>query len=301
MYALRMKKILITGASGMLGRKLTNKLSDLFDVLALSRDQKSSLSLDITNKDEVHNIFKSFIPDIVINCAAFTNVDKSETEKSLARDVNVKGLENIIKSLPLKSKIIHISTDYVFDGQSGDYKEDDMKSPINYYGKTKLESENMLIGSNRNYLIIRPNVLYSEENTPFSRTSNSSKPAEHFLSWLLNALSNNERVAVVDDQISNPVYIPDLVNVIATSILVDYTGICHYGSEDVISRYDFAMKVCEIFNLDSSKIIPINSSELNQLALRPKKTSLNCKKIVEDLNIELYTTDYSLNRIYSNK
>ena len=285
----------------MLGRKLTNKLSDLFDVLALSRDQKTSLSLDITNKDEVHNIFKSFIPDIVINCAAFTNVDKSETEKSLARDVNVKGLENIIKSLPLKSKIIHISTDYVFDGQSGDYKEDDMRSPINYYGKTKLESENVLIGSNRNYLIIRPNVLYSEENTPFSLTSNSSKPAEHFLSWLISALSNNERVAVVDDQISNPVYIPDLVNVIATSILVDYTGICHYGSEDVVSRYDFAMKACEIFNLDSSKIIPINSSELNQVALRPKKTSLNCKKIVEDLNIELYTTDYSLNRIYSNK
>ena len=285
----------------MLGRKLTNKLSDLFDVLALSKDKESSLSLDIANNDAVHNIFKSFKPDVVVNCAAFTDVDKSETEKSLARDVNVKGLENIIKSLPLKSKIIHISTDYVFDGQSGDYKEDDMKSPINYYGKTKLESENVLIGSNRNYLIIRPNVLYSEENTPFSLASNSSKPAEHFLSWLIRALSNNERVAVVNDQISNPVYIPDLVNVIATSILVDYTGICHYGSEDVLSRYDFAMKTCEIFNLDSSKIIPINSSELNQIALRPKKTSLNCKKIVEDLNIELYTTDYSLNRIYSNK
>jgi len=285
----------------MLGRKLTEKLSDLFDVLALSKDQKSSLSLDVTNKDAVHDIFTSFKPDIVINCAAFTNVDKSETEKSLARDINVNGLANIIKSVPLKSKIIHISSDYVFDGQSGDYKEDDMKSPINYYGKTKLEAENILIGSNRNYLIIRPNVLYSEDNTPFSVSLNSFKPAQHFLSWLISALSNNEKIKVVDDQISNPVYVPDLVDVIMTSILVDYTGICHYGSEDVISRYDFAMKACEVFALDSSKILPINSSELKQVALRPKKSSLNCQRIVSDLNIELYTTDYSLNRISSKK
>ena len=297
-----MKKILITGASGMLGRRLTGKLSDLFDVLALSKDKELSLSLDITNKDAVHNIFQSFKPDVVVNCAAFTNVDKSETEKSLARDVNVKGLENIIKSLPLKSKIIHISTDYVFDGQSGDYKEDDMRSPINYYGKTKLEAENVLIGSNCNYLIIRPNVLYSDENTPFDmREGFLFKPAQHFLSWLISALSTNEKVKVVNDQISNPVYIPDLVDVITTSILVDYTGVCHYGSEDVISRYDFAIKACKIFGYNSSKILPIYSDELKQAALRPKKSSLNCQKIAKDLNIELYTTDYSLNRIYSNK
>ncbi len=301
MHALRMKKILITGASGMLGRRLTGKLSDLFDVLALSKDKKTPLSLDITNKDAVHNILKSFKPDIVVNCAAFTNVDKSETEKSLVRDVNVKGIENIIKSLPLKSKIIHISTDYVFNGQSGDYKEDDMKSPVNYYGKTKLESENVLIGSNCNYLIIRPNVLYSGDNTPFSTSLDSFKPAQHFLSWLISALSNDKKVKVVNDQISNPVYVPDLVDIIITSILVDYTGICHYGSEDIISRYDFAIKACNIFGLDSSKISPINSGELKQVALRPKKTSLNCQKIERDLNIELYTTDYSLNRIYLNK
>ena len=301
MYPLRMKKILITGASGMLGRRLTGKLSDLFDVLALSKDKKIPLSLDVTNKDAVHNILKSFKPNIVVNCAAFTNVDKSETKKSLVRDINVKGIENIIKSLPLKSKIIHISTDYVFDGQSGDYKEDDMRLPVNYYGKTKLESENILIGSNCNYLIIRPNVLYSEDNTPFSTSLDSFKPAQHFLSWLITTLSNDEKVKVVNDQISNPVYIPDLVDIIITSILVDYTGICHYGSEDIISRYDFAIKACNVFGLDSSKILPINSDELKQVALRPKKTSLNCQKIARDLNIELYTTDYSLNRIYLNK
>ena len=120
---------------------------------------------------------------------------------------------------------------------------------------------------------------------------------------------NNKEVKVVDDQVSNPVYVPDLVDVIITSILVDYSGVSHYGSEDVISRYDLALKVCEIFNkyspskraFDSGKILPINSSELNQVAMRPKKSFLNCQRIVKDLNIELYPTDYSLNRICSNQ
>ena len=293
-----MKKILITGSSGLLGQKMTDKLSGLFNVLSLSK-AGSDNCLDITSKDAVHNTFNEFKPDIVINCAAFTNVDKSETEKSLARDVNVKGLTNIISSLPVDSKIIHISTDYVFDGESGDYKEDDMKSPINYYGKTKLEADNLLMGSNCNYLIIRPNVLYSYDNV-FNQSSKDNY-SQHFLSWLTYSLSNNDCVKIVDDQISNPVYIPDLVDVITTSVLVDYTGVSHYGSEDVLSRYQFAIKVCNIFGFNPGKVLAIKSDELNQIALRPKKSSLDCSKIVQDLNIDLYPTDYSLNRIYSKR
>ena len=296
MYVIKMKKILITGSSGLLGQKITDKLSGLFNVLSLSRFGSGGC-LDITSKDAVYNTFKEFKPDIVINCAAFTDVDKSETEKSLARDVNVKGLTNIIGSLPNNSKIIHISTDYIFDGESGYYKEDDMKNPINYYGKTKLEADNLLMGSNCNYLIIRPNVLYSYDNV-FNQSPKDNYN-QHFLSWLIYSLSNNDNVKVVDDQISNPVYIPDLVNVIITSVLVDYSGISHYGSEDVLSRYEFAIKVCNIFGFDSGKILAIKSDELNQIALRPKKSSLDCSKIVQDLNIDLYSTDYSLNRIYS--
>ena len=293
-----MKKILITGSSGLLGQKITDKLSGLFNVLSLPRSGAGNC-LDITNKDAVHNTFKEFKPDIVINCAAFTNVDKSEKEKSLARDINVKGLTNIIGSLDTNSKIIHISTDYIFDGESGDYKEDDMKSPINYYGKTKLEADNLLMGSNCNYLIIRPNVLYSYDNI-FNQSSKDNY-MQHFLSWLVYSLFNQNEVKIVDDQISNPVYVPDLVNVITTSILVDYSGVSHYGSEDSLSRYDFAVKVCNIFGFDRRKIIAIKSEQLNQIALRPKNSSLNCNKIVHDLNIDLFSTDYSLKRAYLKK
>ena len=293
-----MKKILITGSTGLLGQKITDKLSTLFNVLPLPKAGPGN-SMDITSKDAVHNTFKDFNPDIVINCAAFTNVDRSEIDKSLTRDINVKGLTNIINSLPVKSKIIHISTDYVFDGESGNYKEGDMKSPVNYYGKTKLEADNLLMGSNCNYLIIRPNVLYSYDNVSYSKDKLSNNHNQHFLSWLTYSLFNEKEVKVVDDQISNPVYIPDLVDVITTSVLIDYSGVSHYGSEDVLSRYDFALKVCKIFGFDPGKVLAIKSDELNQIALRPKKSSLNCNKIAQDLNIDLYPTDYSLDRIYS--
>ena len=237
----------------------------------------------------MYSIFKNFNPDFVINCAAFTNVDSCELNKQIARNVNVKGLMNLLKCMSKNSKMIHISTDYVFNGKDGNYKENDMKEPINYYGKTKLEADNLLMGSNSNYLIIRPNVLYS---------SNLSKN-NHFLSWVVNSLKDKTEINVVNDQISNPVYVSDLVEVILSSLLVEYNGVYHFGSEDVISRYDFALLISKIFKLDENLINPIKTSDLKQIAKRPKKSFLNCNKIISDLNIDLYPTEYSLMRIYN--
>ena len=283
-----MKKVLITGSGGILGTELSIRLNELFDVLALPKSSSKNF-LDITDFNMMYSIFKNFDPDFVINCAAFTNVDSCELNKQIARNVNVKGLMNLIKCMSKNSKMIHISTDYVFDGKDGNYKENDMKEPINYYGKTKLEADNLLMGSNSNYLIIRPNVLYS---------SNLSKN-NHFLSWVVNSLKDKTEINVVNDQISNPVYVSDLVEVILSSLLVDYNGVYHFGSEDVISRYDFALLISKIFKLDENLINPIKTSDLKQIAKRPKKSFLNCNKIISDLNIDLYPTEYSLMRIYN--
>jgi len=283
-----MKKVLITGSGGILGSELSIRLNELFDVLALPKSSSKNF-LDITDFNMMYSIFKSFDPDFVINCAAFTNVDYCESNKQIARNVNVKGLMNLIKCMSKTSKMIHISSDYVFDGKDGNYKENDMKKPINYYGKTKLEADNLLMGSNSNYLIIRPNVLYS---------SNISKN-NHFLSWVVNSLKEKTKINVVNDQISNPVYVPDLVEVIVSSLLVDYNGVYHFGSEDVISRYDFALLISKIFKLDENLINPIKTSDLKQIANRPKKSFLNCNKIISDLNIDLFPTEYSLMRIYN--
>ena len=281
-----MKKVLITGSSGILGLELSNRLGELFDVLALPKSGKNKF-LDVTNLDMMHNIFKNFDPDFVINCAAYTNVDLCESNKQIARNVNVKGLMNLLKCMSKKSKMIHISTDYVFDGKNGNYKENDMKEPVNYYGKTKLEADNLLMGSNSNYLIIRPNVLYS---------SNLNEN-NHFLSWVINSLKDKKEISVVNDQISNPVYISDLVEVVLSSLFVEYNGVYHFGSEDIISRYDFALLISKIFNLDENLVNPIKTCDLKQIAKRPLKSFLDCNKIVSDLKIDLHSTEYSLMRI----
>ena len=281
-----MKKVLITGSSGILGLELSNRLGELFDVLALPKSGKNKF-LDVTNLDMMHNIFKNFDPDFVINCAAYTNVDLCESNKQIARNVNVKGLMNLLKCMSKKSKMIHISTDYVFDGKNGNYKENDMKEPVNYYGKTKLEADNLLMGSNSNYLIIRPNVLYS---------SNLNEN-NHFLSWVINSLKDKKEISVVNDQISNPVYISDLVEVVLSSLFVEYNGVYHFGSEDIISRYDFAILISKIFNLDENLVNPIKTCDLKQIAKRPLKSFLDCNKIVSDLKIDLHSTEYSLMRI----
>ena len=159
--------------------------------------------------------------------------------KWLARNINVLGLENLIKASKKGTKIIHISSDYVFDGKKGNYEEGDLTYPINYYGKTKLESENLIIGSNKPYVIFRPNVLYSD-NFKYN----------NFLSWVFNSLSKNIPLNIVSDQKSNPTYIPELVKAIFNSILLDFRGILHIGSNDTLSRFEFASKICKIFKLN---------------------------------------------------
>ena len=284
-----MKKILITGASGMLGSALSTKLSSDFDVYPYCKSSYNGINvLDVTDIDQVYTVINFVNPDIIINCAAYTNVDLAELNKFESRQVNVSGLLNILKVSSKNMKIIHISTDYIFDGLSGNYLESDIKNPLNYYGKTKLEAENYLIGSNINYLIIRPNVLYTYDLM-----------SSNFFSWVINSLTNNTTISVVNDQFNNPVYIPDLLDIIKDSILLDYSGISHFGSEDTLSRYDFSLKICNTFNLNEKLINEIKTSDLNQIARRPLNTSLNCTKIESELEINLYSTDYSFNRIKS--
>ena len=285
------KRILITGGSGLLGSELYIGLKSIFNVLTISKTGHNKCKkLDITNIDNLNNLISNFKPEIIINCAAFTDVDNAELDRNIARKVNVIGLSNIIKCSNKNTKIIHISSDYVFDGEKGNYFENDQTFPINYYGKTKLEAENILIGSNHKYLIIRPNVLF---------TSNLTK--KHFLSWILNSLKCGNYISLVTDQISNPTYIPNLTSFITDAILIGYEGLCHFGSDDYISRYDYALKVCTIYGYDNNKIVPLSSNELNQTARRPLNTSLNCTKIKNDLDFETYSIDYSLRKTYLKK
>ena len=284
----RMKNILVTGASGLLGSEIIKTLSPFYNILPTSRSLclENSKILDVTKRNEIDCLIEDFKPSIIINCAAYTHVDNAEKNKKNARDINVKGLENLIKASSKKIKIIHISSDYVFDGKKGFYSENDPTFPINYYGKTKLESENLLIGSNLEFLIIRPNVLYSNDLSK-----------NHFLSWVVNSLSRGEEISVAADQVSNPTYVPDLVQIISDAILLNFSGVFHVGSENSISRYDFAIQIADIFKFKKKLILPVESSSLNQKALRPLNSSLNCNKLQSEMNIELYPVEYGIRRV----
>ena len=288
------KKILIIGANGQLGRSLSNLLKDHFNVLGsdlnIPNIEQSSIAfieMDITNFETVDNIVNEYIPDIIINTAAYTNVDQSEVQRDLAWSVNVHGLENIIKASQQSTRIIHISSDYVFDGKNGPYKEEDKTYPISYYGRTKLAGENALRGSRRKYLILRPNVLY--QSTTHDQAS--------FFAWVYTSLNQGKKINVVTDQTSNPTWVIPFSQVILKCIVLNTEGIYHYGSDDNVNRYEFALMIARTFDFDESLINPILTEDLNQLAPRPKHSGLCTDKIQSELDVKVYPIQYCLDQI----
>ena len=266
----------------MLGSTYINMSSDLFDLVITSSSNDEHIYLDITDAVLVKAVLEKYKPDVILNCSAYTDVDKAEANKNIVHSVNVNGLENLIKYSDLNTKIVHISSDYIFNGVSGPYTENTFPYPINYYGKTKHEAENILISSVRESLIFRVGGLFS-----FSHHDN-------FFNWVYSELNNNNNFNVVDDQISNPTFVNNLVDVINKSIILNLAGIYNYGSNDFISRYDFAIYIADYFGFNKDLINPIKTHELNQDAKRPLKTGLICDKIQQVLDIELETIPFIL-------
>ena len=281
------KKVLITGSNGQLGTKILSLKKFNFSFIPTSLHIKNNIHLDITNSSQVKKILNEYNPDVIINCAAYTNVEKANTNKKKCHDVNVNGVKNLIRYSSKHTKLIHISSDYVFDGKSEKpYEENDYTYPINYYGKTKLESENYLIGCEKNnYLIFRPNVIYSDIGN-------------NFFMYVHESLKNNKNIYLVDDQISNPTNCLNFANIILESILMDLNGIYHYGSLDIVSRYDFGIKIANYFNLNKEYINRISTDQLQQKSKRPFNTSLNCDKIQSHLDCTLLTSEQSFNNIF---
>lgn len=267
------KRILIVGSNGMLGQRTVEFYLDQknYELLCLSVEDKSVidevdyLSCDLADKEKIKKAVYDFCPDSIINVAAYTNVDLSETERELAWKINVKGVEYLAEaSRIIDAHLIHISTDYIFDGKNGPYSESALPNPLGYYGRTKLASENALKISGINYTILRTNVLYG--------TAKNSRP--DFVKWVVNKLRNNEQIRIVTDQINNPTFIDDLVQAINQVIEFRKYGIYNIGGPEFLSRYDFTLRIADYFKLDKSLIIPIKTVELNQPARRPLKSGL---------------------------
>jgi len=286
-------RIMVLGSNGMLGQGLTQYFMFKRDVeLFCASFEDSSFfpeveysKVDISSPREVKRLIKNFYPDVVINAAAYTNVDGCESEKELAWKVNVTGVENIVKYIKgCKAHLIHMSSDYIFDGTAGPYHETDLPNPISYYGKTKLAAENAILAGNIPYTIIRTNVLYGP--TKYGRPD--------FVKWVVNSLRNQERIKIVNDQINNPTYIDDLISAIAKVIETKKKGIYNIGGSQLLSRLEFTYKIANYFDLDKSLITEIVTAELHQPATRPLKSGLVNLKAETELSYRPHKIDETL-------
>jgi len=268
-------RLLITGGSGLLGSKIaTIAIQKGYETHSGYNKHQApngtSLKLDITNKNTVQQVFERIKPNAVIHAAALTNVDKCEEDMDLARNVNIEGTRNILESSERHNTfLVYVSTDYVFSGEEGLYKETDKPNPINHYGITKLEAEKQVITSATEWCIARPSVIYG--STPAAGKIN-------FALWVLNKLIKRESMKIITDQWVSPTLNTNLAEMILETIEKKLTGIYHLAGATPINRYDFSTLIADTFSLDKTLISPANSSEMNWLAKRPKNTSLNVEK-----------------------
>jgi len=287
-----MTTILITGASGQLGMSLKRIFNSKYEIISTTGNNNptgSSMHLDVTNPLLFKEVMETTNPDLVVNLAALTNVDLCEKNPELAYSINIGGMDNLVNAF--KGPIIHVSTDYVFDGEDGPYKEEDTTNPLNVYGLSKLESEKLLLDHSENSLVIRSNVLYDY----------SSKSEASFLNWVVDSLTQEKEINVVEDQWNNPTWTGSLAVVIDRAIDTQLTGLVHWGDGDLVSRFDFANKIADVFNLKKSLIKPILTSELNQAAKRPLKSGLKSDYAQNILNLEPPTIKECLETIVEQK
>lgn len=287
------KRILVVGSNGMLGQSLCKFYSNQKNVrlLGCSVEDKSLvheldyLQCDVTKRNEIKKTILDFYPDYIINASAYTNVDKSETERELAWKINVKGIEYIAEAARvLDTRIVHMSTDYIFDGREGPYAEDEKPRPLGYYARTKLASENALKMSGVLYTILRTNVLYGADS--YSKTG--------FVRWLVNSLRDGKDVRIVTDQINNPTFVDDLVQAINKVVEYNKTGIYNIGGKEFLSRFEFSEIIADYFGLDKSLIKPITTNELKQPARRPLKSGLITLKAETELGYKPHSIKETL-------
>jgi len=297
------KKLVIIGASGLTGFKLAKLASSRYHVYGTYKnrqfrmDSVEAVHLDITDVSEMANFFYAVKPDIIVNTSALHNVDYCETHQDEAFLVNVSSVRALaLQAEKLGAKLVHISTDYVFDGKSNSkYKENDPTSPANFYGKTKLLSEEIL-AQFPNCLILRSSVIYGW--TPLESVglnSSSGKPV-NFALWALNTLAKGEVLKIVTDQFSSPTLADNLAEAIMAMIARNVKGILHVAGLTCVNRFEFTRRIVSSFGYPENQVTPVQSNDLKQVATRPKKTCLDCSK-AESLGLKLLTLDESLHRM----
>lgn len=295
-----MKKILVTGSNGLLGQKLTdlylqkkNKQLIATGVGANRHPEKDGYiytELDITDRESVYSIIMQYKPDCVINTAAMTNVDACETDHEGCDKLNTESVNYLVEACnTVNAHLIHLSTDFIFNGEKGPYSEKDKPEPLSYYGHSKLNAEKIIINTSLNWSIIRTVLVYG-------LVSDMSR--SNIVLWAKNALDKGNPINVVDDQFRTPTLAEDLA---IGCFLVENSqseGIYNISGKDLMSIYELVERVSKYFNLSMEHVSKVKSNTLNQPAKRPPFTGFKLDKAINDLNYNPHSFEEGIKIIF---
>jgi dTDP-4-dehydrorhamnose reductase len=278
-------KILVTGSNGLLGQKLIEKLAKNpnVDVLATARGENrlpfnenySYSALDITDKQNVDEVFDTFKPDVVIHGAAMTNVDQCETEKEECWKLNVLATEYLLEAAERhNSFFLHVSTDFIFDGAEGPYSEEGEANPVSFYGWSKYAAEKLVIHSKLKWAIARTVLVYGIAHD-MSRSN--------IILWVKNSLESGKSINVVNDQWRTPTLAEDLADGCILIAEQRAEGVFNISGKDLLNPYQMAVMTADYFGLDKSLINEVDGTQFKQTAKRPAKTGFILDKAIDVL------------------
>jgi len=289
-------KILITGSNGLLGQKLLHKLrkDPSVAIIATSKSENRVsekkgyryISLDITNKCEVERIISEQKPHVVINTAAMTNVDLCEEKRQECDALNVDAVEYLADACSnINAHFIHISTDFIFDGENGPYTEEDTPNPISYYGLSKLRSEQLLQSHSVRWTILRTIIV-------FGVGENLSKG--NIVLWARDALAKGDPLHIINDQFRAPTLAEDLADICILAAKKKALGIFNASGKDIMSIYEIVERVAKHYGNSTDNLNKISTATLNQKAVRPPKTGFILDKSINELGYKPHSFEECL-------
>lgn len=289
-----MKSLLVIGGSGLVGTSLIQLISDSMKVYFTFNTHKYEVPkakgffINLLNNDEsISNLIKTISPDVVVNTAAYQSVDYCEERPDMANLLHIESTKEICSAcLETSSKLIHFSSNFVFDGKKGFYNEKDKPNPLSHYGKTRLEAEKIVLASSAKNVVLRTTVIYG-----WHRNSK-------FTNFVLERLNDKLSIDAFTDQYGNPTLADDLAQCIIKIISYDACGLFHAVGKSCINRYNFAQHLAEKFGYDKSLIFPTLSSEKKQIALRPINGCLDTSKIENELGFHFCDIQTGVSHIF---
>lgn len=279
-----MTKILITGSNGLIGQKISEQLLTMEDLGFLATSYSANKLpavrnnfelLDITQAAQVKQMVADFNPDIIINCAGMTQVDPCEEDQKACWEVNTEAVNHLIDAANSSgARLVQLSTDFVFSGNTGLYSETDIPGPISFYGLSNWEAEQRIQTHCTNFAIVRTVLVYGVT---------ALKSRSNLVLWVKESLENGQSIRVVDDQFRTPTLAEDVAWGTIALALCNHQGIYHISGDEYMSVFEIAQRTAEFFNLDKNLIEPVASLTLNQKGKRPPKTGFNITKARTDL------------------